>query len=49
MPPPRNHEENRAMVWASCIGEHGEKAKRKINAKEEKQVVDDKIIQVYDL
>ena len=41
MPPPRNHEENRAMVCALCIGEHGEKAKRKINAKEEKQVVDD--------
>ena len=41
MPPPRNHEENCSMVCALCIGEHGEKAKRKINAKEEKQVVDD--------
>ena len=39
MPPPRNHEENRAMVCALCIGEHGEKAKRKINAKEKKQII----------
>ena len=47
MPPPKNHEVNRAMVCALCIREHGEKAKMKINAKEEKQVVDEKIIPHY--